>query len=192
MIPKGLFTQIGMVIVAVAIIIMYVKPTFFEIGSVQDTIGVYNKKREEVETVNSKLSSLLSSISNVPNEDNRRLYTYMPDEVDEIAVLRDLVFISNESKVVYKDSKFIGVAKDNGSQNLENVSNLPRVYTFTLSVTGTYESLKKLFSLLEKNDYSLEVQGLNVTKSEGDFLETEIELVTYAYQEPIIDNKIDF
>ncbi len=41
MIPKGLFSQIAMMILSLAIIFTYVKPVFEEIGEVQDNIGPY-------------------------------------------------------------------------------------------------------------------------------------------------------
>ena len=45
MIPKGLFTQIGMIIVSVLIIITQINPIFAEIKAVQDSISVYQEER---------------------------------------------------------------------------------------------------------------------------------------------------
>lgn len=192
MIPKGLFTQIAMIIIAIAIIITYVQPAFGEIGGVQDNIEIYAKERMKVESVNMQLSSLLSKINSVSNEDRRQLLTYLPDVVDEIAVPRDLVLITREAGILYKSSSYVGVSDVTNLTDSEKELNLPKAYTFNLSVEGTYSQLKNLFNLMEQNNYPLEVHAISVKKIDGGFLQAEIELVTYSYQEQIIDNKIIF
>lgn len=192
MIPKGLFTQIGMVIVAVSIIITYVQPAFAKIGSVQDIIEVYSQERKKVESVNAKLSKLMSDIENVSNDDRRQLLTYLPDSVDEIAVPRDLVLITAEAGVLYKNSSFVGLDETLTPKSSGESINLPKAYSFTLSVEGTYDQLKNLFRLMEQNNYPLEVRSVEIDKIDGGFLGAEIQLITFSYQDQIMDNKIVF
>ncbi len=201
MIPKGLFTQIAMVIVSVAIIITYVKPTFTQIGEVQDEIGVYRSEREDkVGVVIDKLEVLISKLNSVSVEDERRLRAYLPEKIDDIAVLRDLILITEAAGVEYIDSSYVGnVTQDRGRQSrgASNVTvseslNQPKPHQLSLSVEGTYNQLKNLFLLLEKNKYPLEVHALSISAKEGGFLSATMSLVTYEYQAPITDNTLSY
>lgn len=192
MIPKGLFTQIAMMILSVSIIITYVEPSFSEIGKVQDDIDVYLKERSKVESVNERLAVLVSSLNNVSNDDNRRLLTYMPDIVDEIAIPRDLSIISRQAGVLYKSANYVGVIEDAAPVDIPGSIVLPKAHSFSLSVEGTYGQLKNLFRLMEQNNYQLEVRELSISQLDGGFLSAEMKLVAYSYQEAITNKQIVF
>lgn len=192
MIPKGLFTQIGMIIVAVSLIVTYVQPAFVKIGAVQDDIEIYREESKKVISVNSQLASLISRLDSISNDDKRQLLTYMPDAVDVIAVPRDLLLISNEAGVLYKDATFFGIDEESKKVDIENNLHQPLKYLFTLSVEGTYSQIKNLFRLMEQNNYPLEVQSVNIKQIDGGFLAAEIEIATYSYQEQVTSNKINF
>lgn len=192
MIPKGLFSQIGMIIVAVALIVTYVQPAFAKIGLVQDNIEIYREERKKVISVNSQLASLVSRLDSVSNEDKRELLTYLPDVVDVIAVPRDLAIISNEAGVLYKNATLLGMVDDTNELEIGAVFTPPQKYEFTLSVEGTYSQIKGLFRLMEQNNYPLEVQSFNIKQIFGGFLAADIKIATYAYREPVTTNTIDF
>lgn len=187
MIPKGLFTQIAMVILSIAIIITYIKPAFDEIGSVQENIGIYKTERGKVEMVNSKLLSLVNQLESVSNEDERRLNTYLPDSVDRIAVQRDLKLITNEAGLIYRDVVSEEAGKKSKQQTVDE-ENLPEPYLFSLSVEGRYEQIKDLFQLLEQNNYPLEIHSLDIQQTELGMLSADIKLVTYAHRSEINSN----
>jgi hypothetical protein len=194
MIPKGLFTQIGMVIVSIGIIITYIQPAFQEVGATQDNIAVYEEQREKVKSVNSRLATHVSQINSISNNDTRRLLNYMPDKVDTIYVQRDLLLISTQAGVIYNDASYSG---DSSRQNISAGTGdeiQPIAYEFVLSVEGSYEQIKNLFSLLEQNHYPLEVKALELTQLEGSFLGADITLVTYQYNNPVTGEikKIEF
>jgi hypothetical protein len=186
MIPTGLFTQILMIIVSVAIILTYVKPTFLELSKTQDDIAVYREEQEKVIAVNSRLADLTAKISSIPVSDQRKLLTYLPDTLDEVMVARDLLFITVESGASYESVEY---ANDNAKKGRSNTSNsdsgnenLPTKHTFELSVIGTYEQVKRLFELIEQNNYPLEVHGAELTGSGTDFITASLTLVTYTYK----------
>ena len=183
MIPKGLFTQIAMLIVSVSIVFTYVRPAFGEIGKVQDDIDVYVTERQKVTSVNSTLAGLLSKMNSISNDDRRRLYSYLPDEVDDIAVLRDLAIISLQAGVLYKNASFIGAEDDSTSRKNETVVG-PQAHTFALSIEGTYDQIKNLLRLMEQNNYPLEIRNLSIVGTNGDFLEANMQLYVYAYRAP--------
>ncbi len=189
MIPKGLFTQIAMVILAGGIIFTYIKPEFTEISDVQDNIEVYKTEREKVSSVNLKLASLVATLDDISPDDQHRLFTYLPDTVDDIAILRDLLLISLESGVLYKDASYAGDSKKSkrSSNNRSSAELLPLKQEVTLSVEGTYSQLKNLFTLIEQNHYPLEVHAITVAQVDEEFLGATITLVTYSYQGTVSD-----
>lgn len=187
MIPKGLFTQIGMVIVSVAIIFTYIKPEFAKISLIQDDIKEYKDQRNMVISVNSKLDELVSSTDSVSVLDNQRLLNYMPDNIDQLSVPRDLYLISNEAGVIYIDAKYEGldtelnqVTNEDGTESVAN--DKPVAHSLVLSVEGSYKQIKTLLSLLEQNHYPFEVRKMDIASGEGGFLKTDITLSTYSYR----------
>lgn len=185
MIPKGLFTQIGMVIISIAIIITYVQPTFAEIGESQDQISVYQQERERVAAVNQMLASYVSRLDSVASTDQQRLITYMPDEVDVVAVQRDLLFITQQAGVLYQDSDVTESRPASRSTSRSATTDeLSDQQKFSLSIEGTYDQVKEFFRLLEQNNYPLEPFGVQIKSLEGGFLSVSMDLVTYSYKEP--------
>lgn len=194
MIPKGLTTQIGMLIVSAGIIFTYVQPAFGEVAKIQDNIQTYQIERDKVVSVNSQLSRLMAQMESVSNDDQRRLLTYMPDSVDEINVSRDLLLITIPSGVLYKDVRYTGLADRASKKNraaTEEESG-PEGHQFSLSVEGTYEQIKNLFRLIEQNNYPLEVRGVEISKLDGGFLGADLILVTYSFQSDITNEESVF
>lgn len=194
MIPKGLFTQIGMVIVSIGIIITYVEPAFSDIGKVQDSIGVYRSEKEKVAQVNSQLDALLETQKSVSLVDQNRLLTYMPDaeDIDPISIPRDLALIALQAGVIYKEASFIGFDPVSVSNANPNISQEPTPYRFSYAVEGTYSQVKNLFSLLEQNNYPLEVTDMTIEKLEGGFLSVTMQLTTYAYTDVLPNKELVF
>lgn len=180
MIPKGLFSQISMIILAFAIVFTYVKPTFGEIGKIQDDIAKYQAELAGVVYVNSELASHVSSMDSVSIDDHRKLLTYLPNEVDEIAVARDLKNISDLSGAQYMNVKSNGPAGE-VEKKPDPKKPRPQAVSFVLSVEGSYKEIKNLFKLMELNHYPLEVQGVTIDRKGVDFLGVEINIFSYAY-----------
>ncbi|MEN9922405.1 MAG: hypothetical protein RL097_682 [Candidatus Parcubacteria bacterium] len=186
MIPNGLFTQIGAMIISVGIIFTYIEPSFAEVKLLQDDIARYQKEREGVLAVNSLLSSLVTKMENVSPTDRQRLLAYMPNEVDELYVSRDLQIMAQKAGVLYRDVKYLGKEEEKKpSRNTPNqvvaVGSNPHI--FSLSAEGTYEQIKALFDLIAKNKYPLEVHRLAIKQTEGGFLSVDTDLVTYSYRD---------
>jgi len=194
MITKSLFIQIAMIALSIGIIITFVNPKFSEIGDLQDDIAVYQAEQQKVAGVNAQLSSLINVLDGVAPDDQKRLLRYMPDEVDTISVVRDLKIISDEADVVYISaaSTGIGVPASEREEVGRAVFVAPRVYSFSLSVEGTYEQVKNLFVLLEQNNYPIEVKNMSVQKKTGGFLSVDIDLSVYAHESNVANQEIVF
>jgi hypothetical protein len=178
MIPKGLFSQIAIILLSGLIIFTYVKPSLLATKTIQDKITLYQQQRQKVSTVNGKLATLKSSVDTVGEDDKHRLLTYMPNTVDTIAVPRDLTFIADEAGVVVNDIKYVGLQK-------------PIVGEATIvspdGVQGSYTQIKQLLVDLEQNAYPLEVHDLKMAKREGGFLTASLKIYTYNRAFPAKD-----
>ena len=180
MIPIGLFSQLMIIVLSVLIIFTYVKPSLTEMKSTQDTIATYEQEQTKVADVNEKLSRHTSAVENISDEDTRRLLSYMPNEVDTIAVPRDIKAMTDEVGVILKDIKYQGASKPPiGEAVADQQITLPKAHIFNLMVEGSYSQLKQLFTRFEQNAYPLEVRELTITKQEGGFLQATMQLQTY-------------
>ena len=119
----------------------------------------------------------------------------MPDTVDEISVVRDLALISKEAGVVYVAAVFAGTETPADEQ--EEVSDerpdmvKPAKYLFNLEIEGTYDQIKNLFTLLEQNNYPLEVTSVSIMKKDGGFLTAGIDVSVYAHAQRMLDDETD-
>jgi hypothetical protein len=192
MIPYGLFSQILFLLLSVALVFTYIKPTFSEIDATQDKIETYAQEVEKVSVVNDKLRTLVASYSNVSQGDRLKLLAYMPDEVDTIAVPRDLYTIATQAAVIVRKIEYDGPVKqstdvsstllfDPAAAPVEAVptSNEPEAHRFIVSFEGSYAQIKTVLSLMEENAYPLEVHDLEINKTEGGFLSVDMDIITY-------------
>lgn len=193
MIPKGLFSQIALLILAVAIVVTYIQPTFASISETQDQIGVYTRERSNVQDFNDLLQTRLEQIDGVFVADRNRLLTYMPDQVDPIAVMRDLETIATAAGVVIGDITDRGAVERERAAIYDTAERAegPFAYSFSLSVRGSYSQIKSLLGQLGQNQYPLEVQLVEMSTEEGGFINATIILFTYA-NEPIVEATTTF
>lgn len=193
MIPYGIFSQTLFMVLSIALVVTYIKPTLTEIGATQDKIETYVTEIDKVSTVNARLASLVSSYDNISQADRLRLLAYMPDEVDTIAVPRDLVAIATQAGVIVRSVKYEGSPKTSGSDvvsdlavfdpsvdpELESVDKKPDGHKFSVDFEGSYAQLKSMLAMMEENVYPLEIYSLDVNRSEGGFLTVKMDIVTY-------------
>ena len=189
MIPKGLFTQIAMVIVSVGIIAAYIRPALAEIGEVQNNISLYQEERSKISVVTGRLAELAARLDAISAADQEQLQVYMPDMVDTIAVPRDLEFITEEAGVIFTQVSYDGVIEDFFvDPEVAEKENYPTPHAFVLTVEGTYGQIKDLLALMEANNYPLEVRQLDVRQIDGDFLTAQIAVITYSHLPPEVSN----
>jgi Tfp pilus assembly protein PilO len=195
MIPKGLFTQIILLIVSFAIIPTFIKPTFSSIAETQDKIARYQDERAKVQEVNLQLNQQLEVLESISATDHRKLLVYMPDQVDPIAVMRALKVMTDQSGLIFNDvtpesmdetqTRPSRRTNTEASAQKEDDGTKAYQYPFTLNVKGSYGQIKNLISTIEQNEYPLEVHGLDIIGSEGGLLEANMRVVTYSHQPPM-------
>jgi hypothetical protein len=174
----GLISQVFTLGLGLAIVFLYVMPTFEEIGVIQDDIVEYENLRKPVDEVNNLLAGYINTLDSLDQADKDRLAIYMPPFVDSVAVMRELQFIIEQSGMVFKSVDYGGSSE----QVLEQANNefAPVKHEFSVTTEGTYSQLKNFLSLLEQNRYPLEVHEADITPLEGGFLTLDLVLFTYA------------
>lgn len=194
MIPYGLFSQTLFLLLSVALVFTYIKPTFSEIDATQDKIETYEQEIEKVSAVNDKLANLVAGYDNISQTDRLKILTYMPDEVDTIAVPRDLYAIGTQAGVIIRQIEYIGSTKDENADVASDVllfdpevapdpvvsaGTEPEGHRFEMSFEGSYAQVKTVLALMEENVYPLEVHELDISRSEGGFLTVKLSIITY-------------
>jgi hypothetical protein len=189
MMPTGLFSQIALIILSVGIIFTYIKPALGEIGTTQDTIVVYQTERQKVSDVNQKLDQVTSSVNTVSSEDKLRLVTYIPDQVDTVAVPRDLKAITDSVGAILLQVEYEGPETATAAPSFVDPSLLPsapafsslepEAHVFNFEFEASYEQVKSVLQAIEKNAYPLEVHDLTIQNAKGGFLSVTMKVVTY-------------
>ncbi len=185
MIGNSFLIQLLMLGLAMAVFFTHVKPTFLNIGKIQDEIASYKEELGKVSEVNQKLQTLNDQMLAISATDRQALETYMPDKVDEVKVVSDLFSIANEARVYAKSVKYNGNEKSSGRRGEvveEGKDDTPVEHSIAVGVSGTYEQCKRFLALLEVNNYPLEVHDLTISTSDIGILDMEMELVTYSHK----------
>ncbi|OGG80790.1 hypothetical protein A3I99_03165 [Candidatus Kaiserbacteria bacterium RIFCSPLOWO2_02_FULL_45_11b] len=183
MIGNSFIVQIGMAALSVGIIFFYVQPTFSKIGETQDAISQYKIETAKVSEVNSKLSTYVNRINSISSADMRALLTYMPDEVDHVAVTRDIFNMADSTNVYLSGVQYdelqqvytLGLPKDSD----------PKAHSFTIEGLGTYEDVKAFLALFEQNNYPLEVHEAQLSATEAGLVMISATVVTYSHSKNI-------
>ncbi len=178
MFAKGLFTNILLVAVSIGIFITYLQPTFAVIETDQDSIAKYEEELTKVQSVNARLNQLASVADQLSIDDRDRLYTYLPNEIDSVAVQRDLFLMAESvgidlvglaSAVGPEGQPEAPLPEDAEAAQLERSQLVP--HHFEIEFVASYDVLKSFLATLEQNHYPLQVSALTIsagTEAEDD------------------------
>lgn len=173
----SIITQIIVLAIAIAIGFFYIRPTFGEIGVLQDELSQLEASTGQVAQVNQTLRSKLNEINQIPTTNQNALRRYLPDSVDHIAILKDIQTISRISLVTLEALNY------NGQRSRVEDPNVT-YHTFSVGVNGEYEAIKTFMQNLEANNYPLHVTSMTIQApartSETEDLEAQFTLTTYA------------
>jgi hypothetical protein len=179
------FSQILMIVLAVLIVMLYIKPKISEIRMTQDLLSSYETETENVSRVNEDLKSKIAQIDAITPEDAKALARFIPDTVDDISTLKDISAIVEAGGVTDYVVNYKGVlasASDNSQENegipVKGVDSLIR-HNFALDFSGSYSQLKNILSLIESNDYILQVSNMQAADTEG-ILKVSLTLTSFS------------
>lgn len=160
--------QMALILVAVLIMVTYIKPTFVEIGELQDEVFEYQDAVAKASEFNNRLRELQSIENSFSNSDLEALDVFLPYEINESQVMADIITVSKITDVTVSDVKageLITPAEEvyfSEADVLIEQSNLLE-QNFDFSLSGSYESIKDFFSALERNAYVLTVEEAAMT-----------------------------
>lgn len=171
-----LITQVILIATSIAILLTYVKPAFGEIAIIQDDIIRYENTIVKAEELNNALRSLITAEQNISNSEKQKLNTYLPTEIDEVVIMRDMQNIFEGTSVVVTGlsaqaaeaslMSLAGFVEGSGVEREDEAAQPVLLYRdFQVSFNGTYEELKNLLARLEANAYPLEVVTLTFSSS---------------------------
>jgi Tfp pilus assembly protein PilO len=181
---NSFFFQIVMAGLAIGIVVLYIQPAFVRIGTTQDAIDQYQTEIKKVSEVNNKLNELINQINTISVADQRDLLIYMPNEVDNISVSRDIYNLALASNVTLLNVDSVEDKKttNNALESEEVVVEmLPIPHSFSVTISGSYEDIKTFLSKLEQSNYPLEIHDLEMTASVLEELTAKMEIVTYSH-----------
>lgn len=190
---SSVIVKLAMIAIAVAVFFTYVLPTLRTISEVQDNIALYNRETEKVSAVNSQLASLSSQIDSVSSQRHDDLLTYLPDQVNHVAVLRDLRNMSDQSGVRLEDISYENAssAELGGGAMVADTDSTPglRAHSFEISGVGSYGSVKDLLTKLEHNKYQFDITGMELEAEDGGLVSFNINANVYQRVEVIQNNE---
>lgn len=163
----SLLGLVGMIVVAVTIGIMYIKPTVSDIRVIEQSTIKYKAEIEKVSEVNTTLAAKLAELDALTPADTDALKRYLPDTVDEVAVMKDITQIfatagAPVDGIVYAAPISSDVSID--SDIVDPYLGLQK-YNFTVQTTLDTVKLSQILSALEVNDYLLQVSDIKVAPS---------------------------
>ena len=184
----SLITQVIMIVVAVTIVLMYIQPKISTIRDTQDITTSYQTETENVSAVNASLKAKIAAIEAIAPQDAQALARFIPDTVDEISVLKDISNIVEAGSVSTYDVAYDGDSSAKAVAEAEAV--LPPGVTehyFSISFESNYSQLKSVLSLLETNNYLLQVANLKVATGKEGFLTVDLSVVAFARTAPVTE-----
>ncbi len=167
--------QVLMIIISVVIVFLYIKPTFAKIRTTQETTSAYIEESKKVSDVNLLLKNQVAIVDGVSSADAVALKRYMPDSVDDVVVMKDLLGIFAALKLPLNS---IGGGGASSEVVEKGTTLIP--HTFTISSTVSYVDLKRILRALEVNNYLLQVDSLNISPGQGELLGISMTLTTYS------------
>lgn len=185
----GSLTQIGILIVAVAIIFTYIKPTFSSIATIQASTDQYQAALDKTSEFNATLRRLVGEVNSFSPRDMKATETYLPATIDEVQVLADLAAIARQSGVSISSMNAGATTSANTGVVLNNeavATNGSSIYQdFNVTIAGSYEAMKVFVGKLAQNKYPLEVIGLTfgntVDSGNTKVVKGDVPLGSYAF-----------
>jgi hypothetical protein len=173
----SLFTQIGMIVVAGTIMFTYIKPTYNNIQIKLDTIETYKTEADKVKDVDDLLVQKVNTVDGVSAADTAALKRYVPDSVDDVAVMKDIQSIFTAlalplSSIAIGGTSPVPVQGVSGNVGLMS-------HSFSISTKVSYDELKTLLKVIEVNNYLLQVNSLTIAPAETGSLGVSMTLTTF-------------
>jgi hypothetical protein len=186
MITNSPFIQLFMVILAGAILILYIQPTVESFRLTEDRIVLYKTELDRVKDVTMLLNKHIADIETLSLASKEALEIYLPATVDEISVMRDLQTVVEGLDLELISLEYTGGAQVSDSDTAESTESGTGIYpgltpvSFNLSINATYEEVKDFLRALEINRYQIYITEAALTPSDDGEVALTLALQTFA------------
>lgn len=161
-------TQLALVGISIVIIVTYIQPTFQNIRQVQDETFQYADATAKANEFNALLQQLLARERSFSSADLVALNKFLPQEIDQLAVMNDIESIITENGGQVLNLKAGQVVAPNPQVRFEDeydeayiTANLFKTQQYELSFVSTYEEFYTILKQLESVAYVLEIAELS-------------------------------
>ncbi len=192
---NSLLVQLLTIGIAIAVIVSYIQPKFAEIGVLQDEITKTQEEYNRISEVNARLAETYSQLNSIPQSYKTALLTYLPERVDEVRVMKELAEIARQAEVTLSDLSYESEESRPGSgasvpegESGEVSDFILRPHVFTVNFNSSYEGLKQFLTLIERNNYPLQVKEMNIKPTEEGLLGVQMSLETYDFLLATVNN----
>lgn len=173
----NLFTQIGLVIAAIVIGVIFIRPQFTVIAETQDNISDIRDLIADTKELNRVLLEKANIVQSVSAQNQDRLDEYLPTEVDELGVMADVSAMADISNVTISEFTKIESAQVTSREDAFSANNNAQGQTeedtslesteFSLTLLGTYEPVQAFLRLIAVNNYPIVIKNLEVVRSQA-------------------------
>lgn len=200
-------TPILALIVTVTLFFTFIQPTFIKYREIDIKINDYDAAFTSADKLLQSVSDLQAEKDAISQSDISRLMTFLPDSVDEVAVVLTLDDLATKYNLVLEDIKIKSLRSKDGAQaqapttvfqddtketNKEIIGadgtkvkrSQDNVETISLSftVTGEYTNFRKFTADMEKSLALMDISSLSITESkEGEFSSYVMGVTMYRF-----------
>ncbi len=190
-------TPIFAFIIAIGLVLTYVKPTFQAIGATQDEAKEYENAITRVQELRTELQRKIDQKKSFTPSQLERLEAMIPDNADEVSTILDIDTLARAHAMSVSGISVTGEEASGSAQETENVAVDPNMkmiptgstegipeysskeISFTLS--GTYNDLRSFMDALEKSLVLYDITKMEFGASEGDTATFSMAIRTYMF-----------
>ena len=162
-----LITQVILITTSLVIIFTFIKPSFEHVSATQDELFEYRDAVAKASELNSRLQELIQIENSFSQRELQILETFIPSRIDELQVMSDLNNIMNSNNAVILTLKAVERQKSTQDVVLEGEKLVDEsrleYQDFDISFRASYDQMKEILTIIERNTYLLEVVKFGFT-----------------------------
>jgi len=181
------------ILVAIGAVVSYffTLPLVSEIRVNQDQESLFARQNEIVQGVNQTLRNHQSTISSIPLFDREKLARFLPQEVDNVVLLRDIEMLLIELGITPTELSVSEASQQSQTQaDSSGTLNLPSVEV-SFAFEDTYETAKNFLSHSELHPYVLHITKMEMLPNEeSGMIETKVTVKVFLHREATNNNQL--
>jgi Tfp pilus assembly protein PilO len=173
-------TAIVLIIVSIAIIFFYIKPTFATIGVQRTELTSYNETIEQATQLEAQVKSLQAKKEGLRAEDLADLEKLLPDTISNVNLIIDINNIATDSGLRISNIKIEQPDPDKSGKDTENKGELYDSIELSFEVSAPYASFQRFITNLESSLRLVDITSVSfVTSETSDAYKFQVTLRTY-------------